>query len=493
MQTAHQTREAGVVDSARGDRLEASTIGEPRVHRRRSRHRLRSLVPAVATLALASALVLTFRLVPSYDPYGWLVWGRQTIHWALNPAGAPSWKPMPWLLTTPLALAGGAAPTLWLILACASGLVALWLAYRLAARLGGAVAGVTAVVAVLLCQDWVIYTLTGNSEPFATTFALGAVDRHLAGQRRLALGLGTLVALTRPESSLVLAPYLLWLWRNEPRARIWEGVAALALPLLWFLPPYLAIGRRFNAGDPVFHTGLATPGPLTVIHRGATIVIWPVAIAAALALMIALRRGRSRGLALALAAGAGLWVTGVAVMAQAGFPAVQRFMLPAAAAGCVLAGAGVGWTAQWARRPARGRSRLVVVFALAVIAALSAWRAHFRITGTIRSIRDEQRRSEAVRSLDRAIARAGGADRLLACGSPTAVLAVQSTLAWSLNLAVGAVGFNPQRDLQRQRHVVLFAVDPSAAHGGDRRLLARAGRWRVVGVRARSGCFRSHA
>ena len=283
----------------------------------------------VLLLVLASATELWTRLEPNYDPDGWLVWGRQTIHWVLNPAGAPSWKPLTWLLATPVALTGGAAPTLWVILTCASGLVSLVLAYRLGSRLGGALGGVAAAVAVLLCRDWVLYTVTGNSEPFATALALGAVDRHLAGQRRLALGLGALVALTRPECGLILAAYIVWLWRAEPRARPLAAGVVIAGPLLWFLPPYLATGRQFGATDPVFHTGLATPGPGTVFFRSATIVTWPIALAGALGLIVAVRQGgRKRGLALALAAGALVWTAVVAVMAQADFPAIQRFMLP---------------------------------------------------------------------------------------------------------------------------------------------------------------------
>lgn len=442
----------------------------------------------VLVLAPASALVLIIRFVPSYDGYGWLVWGHETINLALDPYGAPSWKPGTWLLTTPLALAGDAAPTLWLILVYASALAALWLAYRLATYLAGAVAGVTAVLALLLCHDWVVYTLIGESEPLATAFALAAVDRHLAGQRRLALGLGTVVALIRPEAVVVLGLYIVWLWRREPRARVWAAIAVIALPLLWVVPPALT-NRRFGHNEPALNTGLTNPSPLTVIGRGATTVIFPVAILAVLGLVIALRRGRGRELALALAAAVALWTAVVVVMAQLGFAGLQRFMLPVAAAGCVLAGAAVGWTLQWLRRTVGSRSRVIVALALTVIAALFGWRAIVAITDTIPSIRDEQSRAAAVHSLDRAIARARGAKRLLACGFPTADLGFQSTLAWRLDRAVGTVGYMPASDLRHRRHLVLFATGLSDLHGADGRLLARAGVWRIVAVRPRSGCF----
>jgi hypothetical protein len=491
MQAAQQTRGVGLDKSADADHSERS-VAALRGLRYRFRRRSAWLVP-VCTLALASALVLTLRLVPSYDPYGWLVWGRQTTHLALNPIGAPSWKPMPWLLTTPLSLAGAAAPTLWMILVYASAFVALWLAYRLGARLGGVVAGAVAVVALLLCHDWVIYALTGDSEPLVTALALAAVDRHLAGQHRLALGLGTLVTLARPEAAVVLAPYLLWLWREEPRVRVWEAAAVVVLPLLWLLPPYLATGRRFGASDPALNTGLVTPSPLTVLHRGATIVIFPVAILAVVGLVLALRRGRGRALAMALAAAAGLWAATVAAMAQVGFAGLQRFMLPAAAAGCVLAGAGVGWTLQWLQQAVGRRSQLIVALGLTIIAGLFGWRAYISVADASLAVRDVQKRADALHSLDRAITRAGGANRLLACGFPTADLAFQSALAWRLNRAVGRVGSDPQRDLRREPHVVLFARFPLEARRAHGRLLGRPGDWRIVGVRPRSACFGSRA
>lgn len=487
-QTAHQPSGVGLVDSAPEGRSESLAAALPPGRLWSSRSRLARLAAAVSALALACALVLTLRLVPSFDSYGWLVWGRLTTHWALNPYGAPSWKPLPWLLTTPLALAGNAAPTLWLILVYASAVAALWLAYRLAARLGGVVAGAVAAVAVLLSHNWVAYTLTGDSEAPATALALAAVDRHLAGQRRLALALGTLVTLIRPEAFVVLAPYLVWLWRKEPGARVWAGVAVLVLPLLWLLPPYLT-NRHFGHNDPALNTGLPTASPLTVLDRGATTVIFPVAILAVLGLLIAMRRGRGRGLALALAAAAALWTAAVVVLSQVGFAGLQRFMLPVAAAGCVLAGAGFGWSLQWLRQAVPGGRRSIAVLALTAIAALFGWRAYVSTSYTARSIGDERTRAGAVRNLDRAIARAGGANRLLACGFPTVDLAFQSALAWRLDRAVGTVGFDPGRDLRRRRHVVLFARFPFEARVPHGRLLTRAGEWRIVGVRATRACF----
>src|SRR5690349_19793245 len=83
-----------------------------------------SLVLAGASLLVPSA--------PTTDPWGWIVWGRELMHLQLNTVrGPPSWKPLPVLVTAPLSLLGAAAPSAWLLVARAGGLVALWLAYRL--------------------------------------------------------------------------------------------------------------------------------------------------------------------------------------------------------------------------------------------------------------------------------------------------------------------------------------------------------------------------
>ena len=58
-------------------------------------------------------------LGPGYDAFGWLVWGRQVLHWNLNTDGAPSWKPLPFLFTLPYALFGRSGPWLWSVTAVA--------------------------------------------------------------------------------------------------------------------------------------------------------------------------------------------------------------------------------------------------------------------------------------------------------------------------------------------------------------------------------------
>ena len=45
-----------------------------------------------------SALTLLFPSTPTYDPWAWILWGREIAHLDLVTEGGPSWKPLPDLL-----------------------------------------------------------------------------------------------------------------------------------------------------------------------------------------------------------------------------------------------------------------------------------------------------------------------------------------------------------------------------------------------------------
>src|SRR6266545_7281706 len=88
----------------------------------------------LAACVVLAALSLLAPSAPTTDPWRWIVWGREVLHLQLSTVvpGAPSWKPLPVLVTTPLALAGGSAPALWLLFARAGALASLVAAARLA-------------------------------------------------------------------------------------------------------------------------------------------------------------------------------------------------------------------------------------------------------------------------------------------------------------------------------------------------------------------------
>src|SRR4051812_42902607 len=104
-------------------------------------------------LALA-ALSLTLPSVPTYDPWAWIIWGREVAHLDLVTRTGPSWKPLPVIFTTPFSLAGDdGAPLLWLLVARAGGILAIAMAYRLAARPARPLAGLLSPRAVVFPAD----------------------------------------------------------------------------------------------------------------------------------------------------------------------------------------------------------------------------------------------------------------------------------------------------------------------------------------------------
>ena len=83
------------------------------------------LVATLVCTALAAISAAVLPTVPSYDPWSWVVWGREVFdpHLSFFVGGGPSWKPLPVVFTAVFGLFGGAAPTLWVIAARTGGLL----------------------------------------------------------------------------------------------------------------------------------------------------------------------------------------------------------------------------------------------------------------------------------------------------------------------------------------------------------------------------------
>src|SRR5207253_5127230 len=126
----------------------------------------------IALLAISLAIVLWARTRPSFDSYGWLVWGHQTVAGALNTNAAPSWKPLPYVFTVPFALFGHYEVRLWMVTCVAISLGGAVFAGRIAYRLTGGdryrwaavAAGVFAAAALLGTRDWWNYMLSAQSD-----------------------------------------------------------------------------------------------------------------------------------------------------------------------------------------------------------------------------------------------------------------------------------------------------------------------------------------
>jgi hypothetical protein len=432
-------------------------------------------------LALA-ALSLLAPSIPSYDPFAWIVWGRQLTDHAqtFSVDGGPSWKPLPVLFTVPFSLAGSASPSLWLVVARAGGLLALAGAFSLGMRLAGAWAGLVALVGVLLTQQFAELSWRGASEPLLLACVLWAIERHLAGRRGTAFALAVAAALIRPEAWPFLGLYALWRWRGAGgRERVLMLGGLALVPLLWVGPPALGGDPLAASSHAANYNGRTGSDPAwTAFRRGleqAVVPVWLLALAA-----VALRP-RDR-IVRTLALGAGAWLLLVVVMTVAGYPGLGRFMLPAAAIACVLAG--VGAVALVARAGASGRAAaaLAIVVLLAAGAALTADRAHVGV----QEMRIAIHAADVQHQLTQAIAAAGGRVAVLACGSVAVNHTAQTALAWKLHARLDRVSPELHKAGIVFRGPKQSAIGaPAAITVGRPRhtvFIARAGVWRVAAV-----------
>src|ERR1700761_5661443 len=143
---------------------------------------------AIIGLALiAAAVSLRLPTTPNYDPWVWLLWGREIVHGQLSTTGGPTLKPLALVLTAIVAPFGSAAPNLWLAIARAGSLAATTLAFLLTARLSrdavtalprpiglavAALAGIAAAGGVLMLQSFIYVTAQGYSEGVLLTVLL---------------------------------------------------------------------------------------------------------------------------------------------------------------------------------------------------------------------------------------------------------------------------------------------------------------------------------
>lgn len=432
-------------------------------------------------LALAGlSLLLPWDL--SFDPWGWVGMGRAiadpAVHFSTD--AYPSWKPLPVMLASVFSLAGAAAPVLWLLFARAAALAALVLAYRLAARLGGRVAGVFAVAGLLLVSDWLRFFANGTSEPLLVALVLGAIELHLSGRRGWALGLGFGAALLRPEVWPFLAVYGVVFARGS-RARALIAAAVLAaVPLLWFVPDWIGSGNAFfgstiaqRSSEARFAHDQPNP-PLWALDGQLTLVIAPLALAAVFALVQAARARRK--LPLVLAVGALVWIAIVVVMTALGYAGLPRFGLPAAALVCVLAGTGVSELVK--RSGPRWSVPATVCMALLCVPF-----AVPRAQEMADAARDAASRATLDDQLLAGVDRLGGAERVLDCGRPATESPFFTMLAWRLGLPVTTIDqlHHPAIVFRtRDRTLTGIGTVRALAPRGPDRMIGRIGGWDIL-------------
>ncbi|HLH67203.1 MAG TPA: hypothetical protein VKV27_16045 [Solirubrobacteraceae bacterium] len=435
----------------------------PRRRSAGSRRRVAAWVAAAAAvLGAAVAVVLATGMRPDYDAFGWLVWGRQVLHWNLNTDGAPSWKPLTFIFTLPYALAGQTQMLLWMVTAVAAALGGCVFAARIAHRLCGPqprrrwaapLAGAFAAAGVLGLATYSRLILIANSDPMVVTLLLAAIDAHLCARRRLAFWLLLLASLGRPESWPFAAGYALWLWLVDRRTAPVSLAGLLLIPAAWFVIPALTSRSWFIAGDLALHQKTVIHGSKLagVILRLRSLDGLPMQLAALGSIAIALwRRDRAT---LTLAGCAALWVAIEVGFALHGWSAVNRYLIEPAAVLVVVAAVGVG-RALSAQRPAA----LAYAGPLAVAALVAALVPSARERARQARIDYDNARAHAVqvRRLQAVVRRIGGPGAIRACGQPTTLLGFQSALAWVVGINVGNVGFRPGRAIARGEPIVLL-------------------------------------
>jgi hypothetical protein len=420
-----------------------------------------------------AALTLLVPSTPSYDPWSWLIWGREIIHLDLHTTNGPTWKPLTVILTTIFAPFGGAQPDLLLVVSRAGALMAVAMTFKVAWRilrpliseLTGVDAGGWALLPALLgaliaagsllnSPSFITDNALGYSEGLMTALVLIALDRHLDGARRQAFAVGFFAALDRPELWLLWGPYGLYLWWKDPGARKLVIGLFVLIPVLWFLPELWGSGHLFRgvtrAHHPRSNSAAFANCPFCTEFRHHA---WPrvmdrVKVAGLLAIAVAAlglwrTRGswwrtrpiatgdRTRILLLAVGALGWLWWVGVSVETQAGFSGNDRYLVLGTALISISGGVGWGWAAaavagllrrlnlgeQVRRHPGlAGTSVAGTALALAVAVATPPW-----IGSSLTDVQATHRalvyQAHLRQDVSTAINRLGGSRRVLACGT----------------------------------------------------------------------------
>lgn len=433
----------------------------------------------LAGVALA-ALTLLLPSTPTYDPWAWIIWGREVVAGNLSTTTGPSWKPLPVIFTALFSLAGGAAPALWLVVARAGGILALVFSFRLARRLGGPLAGVIAVVALALVNFFSRAAFLGDSEGLLVAFILCGAELHLLKRHRDAALAGFGAALLRPEAWPFVGLYGLWLFWREPARRPLLIGMALAIPVLWLGPELWGSGNAFRASARAQQVVPGSPGASAdptraLLDRAWPAVLLPVRIGAALAILGALftrRRTQSRAL-LVIAAAALAWYAEVTVMANHGYSGNMRYLLAPSALLCVVGAVGLAWLVSLLPRGRRGWLRIVAGAAVLGVLVPYALAPARQLGLDGHAVKVEAHINSAI---PEAVRLAGGRAAVLSCGKPTIGNLQVTPLVWALHAHMKDVGYiTPPR-------AVAFFAQPAHRGAGAPRVQLRGSGFRAQGT-----------
>jgi hypothetical protein len=426
---------------------------------------------AVGAALVLAAASLALPYYPVYDPWAWLVWGRELIGGGFETAAGPSWKPLPVLVDAPISLLGDAAPQAWLLIARTGWFSAALLAGLLAARLSGEAVGrwrwlaaATAATSVALTADSFTPPLRqftgGLSEPLLVALVLGAIWAALDERPGWVLGLGTAAALLRPEVWPFLALWAYFASRGRPRLRAAAIACAILIPFAWFVPDIVGAGTPLEGGETARAGGIEPLDGLDVLGRALAAPLIPCWIG--VCALIGLGRNPDRCVKILLA-GAAAWIVLVALMAIVGFAGLPRFLAPATAVIAVLGSAGI---ARIAADPSTQRLLLVALIILVVAGITSRIE---QIPGDVRVV---ERQTSSLDHLSDLVEETGDR-RLIACQGYVRMTRVreQTALAWQLDEPISSVAIR-----RRPQYGVALSTKPLP--GGD--VIAHAGGWRAT-------------
>ncbi len=441
-----------------------------------------------------AALSLLIPSTPSYDPWAWLVWGKEIVHLDLHTTGGPSWKPLPMLFTTVFGVFGRAQPDLWLVVARAGAVMSVGMVFKLAWRLtrdlvaGTAapvgfyrrlaliaplLAGVIAAGSLVNSGGFISDNALGYSEGLATALALIAVDSFMDGARQRAFVFGFFAALDRPELWFFWGPYGLYLFWRDPGARkLVIGLFAL-IPVLWFLPELWGSGHLLRgvtrAQHPRSNSAAFAKCPVCTVFKNEA---WPavlnrVKIPGIIALVVAAfglwrmraqwwrqtdvdRAIKARAWLLGIGLFGLVWWLGIAFETQAGFSGNNRYLVLGTAPVAIAGGIAWGWfsrtLADWIRRVAgllgSGLGPLTApvftvsagaVAAIALFLAVPPWIGQ-NIISLPRTHHALVYQAHLREDLAAAVRKAGGANALLKCGPVMTEGFQVPMVAWNLGV-----------------------------------------------------------
>lgn len=410
-------------------------------------------VAIVAGSLLLGFLSLLLPSAPTYDPFAWIIWGREITHLDLNTVDGPSWKPLPVLLTTLTAPLGEASPYIWVAVARAGAIAGVVLAGLLALRLANRGAAVIAAVALAVMPWWLRNGAMGNSEGIMVALVLGAALCHLEGRKGWAFTLAIGAGLLRPEAWPFLGLYALFLlWEDRTRLT-WIAGGLASLPVLWLAPEYWGSGNAFRASDRAQNPRSNSPAfadhpALEVIKDAfslapALAAVFAV-VAFALAGVVVARRTerfadrRSAIAVLALGVLAAAWIALVAVMTVRGFSGNSRYLIVPVSLLIVLGAVGAAWMLR-AVAP-RLDTRLAIAAAV-VIAAVIVAPDLKHVAPTLRHV---EYQATLYDDLGRLIDDAGGPAHLRGCGRIYTGPFLVPPVAWRLRIHSHKVGIHPR-------------------------------------------------